>query len=41
MDLDVVAEGVETLDQARLMRELGVHHAQGFLFGRPQLHVRH
>ena len=40
MDLDVVAEGVETLDQARLMRELGVHHAQGFLFGRPQLHVR-
>ena len=40
MDLDVVAEGVETLDQARLMRELGVHHAQGFLFGRPQLHAR-
>ncbi len=30
-----VAEGIETQEQARLVKELGCHYAQGFLFGRP------
>jgi predicted signal transduction protein with EAL and GGDEF domain len=33
---DVVAEGVENLNQLRILRELGVAHAQGYLFARPQ-----
>jgi diguanylate cyclase (GGDEF)-like protein len=36
LDLDVVAEGVETPEQADLLRELGYRHAQGFLYHRPQ-----
>jgi predicted signal transduction protein with EAL and GGDEF domain len=32
---DVVAEGVESVEQLRLLRELGVDHAQGYLFARP------
>jgi EAL domain-containing protein (putative c-di-GMP-specific phosphodiesterase class I) len=35
-DRDVVAEGVENANQLRILRELGVAHAQGFLFARPQ-----
>jgi diguanylate cyclase (GGDEF)-like protein len=30
-----VAEGIETQEQARLVKELGCHYAQGYLFGRP------
>ena len=35
MRLDIVAEGVETAGQSRLLRELGVHLGQGWHFGRP------
>ncbi len=33
--LNVVAEGVETLEMWRLLESLGVHEAQGFLLSRP------
>ncbi|PLX84987.1 MAG: hypothetical protein C0617_05915 [Desulfuromonas sp.] len=35
MNLEVIAEGVETEDQARYLREKGCGQVQGFLFGRP------
>ncbi len=35
LGLDVVAEGVETLEQADLLRKLQCKYAQGFLFSRP------
>jgi len=34
-DVAVTAEGVESADQLRLVRELGFTHAQGFLTGAP------
>lgn len=37
LDLQVVAEGVETHQQAERLRELGCHFFQGYYFGRPQL----
>ena len=37
LDLGVVAEGVETLEQADFLRELGVEAFQGYLYGRPTL----
>jgi diguanylate cyclase (GGDEF)-like protein len=36
LDLDVVAEGVESREQADLLRGLGYRRAQGFLYHRPQ-----
>ena len=35
LGLRVVAEGVETVGQAEVLRGLGCRHVQGFLFGRP------
>jgi diguanylate cyclase (GGDEF)-like protein len=35
IDLHVVAEGVETEEQYRVLRELGCDFAQGYLLGRP------
>jgi EAL domain-containing protein (putative c-di-GMP-specific phosphodiesterase class I) len=33
--MDVVAEGVETEDQLKLLRKLECEHGQGFLFSTP------
>ena len=35
LDMNVVAEGVETVEQYRLLRQLGCDGIQGFLVGRP------
>ena len=35
LGLNVVAEGIETLEQQRVLLELGCHQGQGYLFGRP------
>ena len=35
LDLQVVAEGVETEEQATILRELGCSLHQGFLYARP------
>ncbi|MGA3136951.1 MAG: EAL domain-containing protein [Terracidiphilus sp.] len=35
LGMDVVAEGVETREQYRLLRQLGCRYGQGFLFARP------
>jgi diguanylate cyclase (GGDEF)-like protein len=36
LDLECVAEGVETEEQMALLRSLGCPHAQGYLIGRPE-----
>jgi EAL domain-containing protein (putative c-di-GMP-specific phosphodiesterase class I) len=35
LGMDVVAEGIETQEQYRLLRQLGCRYGQGFLFARP------
>ena len=35
LELDIVAEGVETVSQARALSRMGIHRMQGFLFDRP------
>jgi EAL domain-containing protein (putative c-di-GMP-specific phosphodiesterase class I) len=37
LNISVIAEGIETLDEAITMRELGVRLFQGYLFARPAL----
>lgn len=38
LSIDLVAEGIETPEELRVVRALGVHHGQGFLLGRPAEH---
>ncbi len=35
MDLDVIAEGVESLEEAKLLQDIGCDSAQGFYFAKP------
>ena len=35
LELNLVAEGIETTEQHTMVRQLGCHQAQGFYFGRP------
>lgn len=35
LDLEVVAEGVETVEQAEMLQEMGCRLAQGYLYARP------
>ena len=35
LKIDVVAEGIETVEQYRLLREMGCRYGQGYLFARP------
>ena len=35
LDLHVVAEGVETPEQARILTDLGCHRVQGYLYAKP------
>jgi diguanylate cyclase (GGDEF)-like protein len=38
---ELVAEGVETLDDLRVLRDLGIHYGQGYLLGRPNISGEH
>lgn len=35
VDAKIVAEGIETVEERDVLRELGVHYGQGYLFRRP------
>ncbi|SIO24053.1 EAL domain-containing protein [Salinivibrio sp. ES.052] len=35
MDVHLVAEGIETQEEAERLRDIGCHYAQGFLFAKP------
>ena len=35
LDIEIVAEGVETMEHARMLRDLGCHLLQGYVFARP------
>ncbi len=36
----IVAEGVETKDEVKILRDLGVHYLQGYYFGKPSLEIK-
>ena len=37
LDIQLIAEGVETIDEARWLADHGIHKQQGFFFARPAL----
>lgn len=37
VDIETVAEGAETMNDARLLTEEGIHHIQGYVFGFPSV----
>ena len=40
LNIPVIAEGVETESQLRILKELGCERVQGFYFSRPNLNRR-
>jgi EAL domain-containing protein (putative c-di-GMP-specific phosphodiesterase class I) len=36
VEATVIAEGIETRDEAEALKDLGLRYAQGYLFGRPR-----
>ena len=36
LDIDVMAEGIETSEQLEALRSIGCRYGQGFLLGAPQ-----
>lgn len=36
----VVAEGVETIEEVKTLKALGVHYLQGYFFGKPDLQIK-
>ena len=36
LNIGIIAEGVETPEQAQMLLRLGCYHAQGYLYGRPE-----
>ena len=39
LQMNVIAEGIETIKQARRMKEAGADLGQGYLFGKPAVAV--
>ena len=35
LDIQIIAEGVETEEQAEFLKSMGCHMAQGYFYGRP------
>lgn len=36
----VLAEGVETVNEVKILQDLGIHYMQGFFFGKPDLEIK-
>ncbi len=36
----ILAEGVETESEVKILRELGIHYMQGFFFGKPDIEIK-